>query len=73
VTGAPTRAIRQPPREEMKRLATLELKSRGVDYVLTDLRGEGMNLIAPHIDKNPAAWGLREIGQYGPIRLYEIH
>jgi hypothetical protein len=61
-----------PPVRRMQRLATLELKERGIDYLLTDVRGEGMNLIGPEIEKDPAGWGLREVGLYGPIRLYYI-
>ncbi len=66
------RGDRNPPREEMRKLATSELKQRGVDYLLTDLRGEGMDLIAPPIASDPGGWGLREVGGYGPIRLYYI-
>ncbi len=66
------RADHEAPRVEMKRLATWDLKRAGVDYILTDLRGEGMNVIGPHLAKDPGAWGLRLVGEYGPIRLYEI-
>jgi 4-amino-4-deoxy-L-arabinose transferase-like glycosyltransferase len=60
------------PQEQMPRLATSELKRNGVDYVLTDLGGGGLNVIGPRIAKNPAAWGLKEAGAYGPVRLYHI-
>jgi hypothetical protein len=66
------RSDRDPPLDEMKRLATSELKWQGVDYILVDLRGEGMNLIGPEIHKNPVAWGVRQAAAYGPIRLYHI-
>jgi hypothetical protein len=62
----------EAPRDQMPRLATSEVKRRGVDYLLTDLGGQGLNLIGPRIAKNPAAWGLKEVAAYGPIRLYEI-
>jgi hypothetical protein len=60
------------PQEQMPRLATSEVKRNGVDYVLTDLGGGGLNVIGPRIAKNPAAWGLKEAGAYGPVRLYHI-
>lgn len=63
---------RDPPRQEMKRLATLELKAAGVDYILTDLGGQGMNLIGPHLAKDPGSWGVRQVGEHGPLRLYQI-
>jgi hypothetical protein len=65
-------AERDAPRMEMKRLATWDLKRAGVDYILTDLGGQGMNLIGPYLAKDPGAWGLRLVGEYGPMRLYEI-
>ena len=54
------------------RLATSEIKRHGVDYILTDLEGGGLNIIGPRIAKNPAAWRLKEAGAYGPIRIYQI-
>jgi hypothetical protein len=63
---------REAPIDQMKKLAGIELRSRGVSYLLTDLAGGGMNLIAPHIGRNPQAWGFREIGAYGSMRLYRI-
>ncbi len=63
---------REPFREEMKRLGTRELKRHGVDYLLTNLGGGGMNLIAPDIHKDPPAWGLKPAGEYGPLNLYFI-
>ncbi len=62
----------QPPREAMKRLAAGELRRHGIDYLLTDLGGQGMNLIGPHIAQDPGAWGLEEVGRYGPFRLYAV-
>ena len=62
----------EAPRDQMPRFATGEVKRRGVDYLLTDLGGEGLNLIGPRIARNPAAWGLKEVAAYGPVRLYEI-
>ncbi len=62
-----------PSRQEMKRLATRALKWQGIDYLVTDIRPRGgPNLIAPDIDKDPLAWGLRELWFEGPIRLYYI-
>jgi len=61
-----------PPRRKMKKLATSEVKRRGVDYLLFDLEGDGFNLIAADIDRNPAAWGLREVGLWRSRRLYYI-
>ncbi len=66
------RSDREAPRQEMKRLATLALKAAGVDYILTDAGGEGMNVIGPNMAKDPGAWGLRLAGEYGPVRLFEI-
>src|SRR5688572_10191232 len=63
-------AERYAPRLEMRRLATLEVKAAGVDYILTDTGGAGMNLIGPHLAKDPGAWGLRLVGEHGPTRLY---
>jgi hypothetical protein len=67
------RSDREPPREEMKRLAVGELKRHGFDYLLTDLEGSGMNVIAPDVARDPAAWGVEEAARYGPVRLYRIN
>ncbi len=61
-----------PSLHQMRRLATSEVKAAGIDYLLTDLRGQGNNVIAPDMDRYRADWGLREVGVYGPIRLYYI-
>ncbi|HYM11816.1 MAG TPA: discoidin domain-containing protein, partial [Bryobacterales bacterium] len=66
------RSDREPQREEMKRLAAGELKRQGVGYLLTDLEGGGMNVIAPDIANNPASWGVEQVAAYGPVRLYRI-
>ena len=67
------RGERYAPQLEMRRLATREVKAAGIDYILTDTEGQGMNLIGPHLAKDPASWGLSLVGEYGPMRLYEIN
>ncbi|MBI3693474.1 MAG: glycosyltransferase family 39 protein [Acidobacteria bacterium] len=66
------RSQREPSREEMKRYATREIQRRGVDYLLTDVGGGGTNLMAPSMEKDPSAWGVTKVGEYGPIKLYRI-
>lgn len=66
------RADRDPDREPMRRLATERLKSEGVDYLLVDIKGEGMNFVAPPMARDPGSWGLREVGAAGTARLYRI-
>jgi hypothetical protein len=66
------RGERYAPQQEMRRLATLEVKAAGIDYILTDTEGQGMNLIGPHLAKDPGSWGLSLVGEYGPMRLYKI-
>jgi 4-amino-4-deoxy-L-arabinose transferase-like glycosyltransferase len=66
------RLEQEPSRDGFGRLATVELKSRGVRYILTDVGGGGLNLIGPLLARDPAAWGLQEAASYGPVRLYRI-
>src|SRR5262249_52647143 len=67
-----TRTLLDGPREPLRKLATQELKRYGVDYLLTDLDGGGLQMIARDIEKDPAAWGLTQMWEYGPMRLYRI-
>jgi hypothetical protein len=60
------------PGPEMRRLATMELKRAGVDYILTDIAGGGMNLIGAPMAKDPWGWGLELVGEYGTARLFQI-
>ena len=43
-----------------------------VRFLVTNTAGGGHNLVAPLIDREPAAWGLREVGRDGPIRVYRV-
>ena len=57
---------------EMKAWVGEELKRHDVRFLVTNTAGGGHNLVAPLIDREPAAWGLREIGRDGPIRVYRV-
>jgi hypothetical protein len=71
--AAQTRQAEQyAPGPEMRRLATAELKRAGVDYILTDIAGGGMNLIGAPMAKDPWGWGLQLVGEYGTARLFQI-
>lgn len=65
------RSERTTPPLGMKRGATHAIKARGVDYVLTEVEGS-LDVIGINIERDPAAWGLRQVAEYGPFRIYRI-
>jgi hypothetical protein len=58
--------IRKP--DGVRRLATAELKWRGVEYLL--IRDE--DLVATDMHRDPAAWGVAQLAEKGQWRLYKI-
>ena len=57
---------------EMKAWVGEELKRHDVRFLVTNTAGGGHNLVAPMIDREPAAWGLREIGRDRSMRVYRV-
>jgi hypothetical protein len=57
-----------PPLEQLPRLATAEMKRRGVDYLAVYHDDFG----APELRSHPEAWGLLTVGILGDDRLYRI-
>ena len=57
---------------EMKAWVGEELKRHDVRFLVTNTAGGGHNLVAPMIDSEPAAWGLREIGRDRSMRVYRV-
>ena len=57
---------------EMKAWVGEELKRHDVRFLVTNTAGGGHNVVAPLIAHEPAAWGLREIGRDGSIRVYRV-
>ena len=67
VGGEPTTET-QPIRGNLRRAATYELRTRGVNYVLIgdgDWGGDDMR-------EDPESWGLKELGHGWGHRLYEV-
>ncbi len=57
---------------EMKAWAGESLRRAGIGFLVINTEGGGHNVVSPHIAKEPAAWGLDEIGQDGPVRIYRV-
>ena len=57
-----------PPWEFARRMATLEMVSQGIHYLLLESNDYGARDIIDHT----AFWGLEEIGQAGEAHLYRI-
>ncbi len=56
------------PAPDMRRAAAELLKQRGVDYLLLFDGEQG----ATELQRDSAAWGMREIGEYKGARLYQL-
>ena len=57
---------------EMKAWVGESLRRAGVGFLVINTEGGGHNVVAPHIAKEPAVWGLQEIGQDGAVRIYRV-
>ena len=64
--GIDKKPVPAPPR--LRRSATLELKARGIDYLLVRDGHE----VAEDFWVNRAAWGITELGHAGAARLYRL-
>jgi hypothetical protein len=56
------------PPEGIRRMISLEIKERGVDYIMLNDGEWGWDDLA----EDPEAWGMREVGYAHGARLYEI-
>jgi hypothetical protein len=52
----------------LRKAVAAELKRRGIDYLLLFDRDDG----AADLRRNPARWGIRQVGAYQDARLYAI-
>jgi hypothetical protein len=57
----------------LRKWAVQQLADHGIELLVTNLAGGGNNYLAPLIDKDPSAWGLREIGRDGSLRVYRLN
>ena len=57
---------------EMKAWVGESLRRAGIGFLVINTEGGGHNVVSPHIAKEPAAWGLEEIGQDGAVRIYRV-
>ena len=57
-----------PPAEDLRRLATRTIRTRGIDYLVIG----DENQTARDIASDPARWGLRQVAMEGGAKLYEI-
>jgi len=67
VNASLTKAI-DPPREDLRRLATATVKRRGIDYLLITPG----HWLTPDIESDPARWGLKKIADRGDAWLFQI-
>jgi hypothetical protein len=52
----------------LRKAVAAELKRRGIDYLLLFDQDDG----AADLRRNPARWGIRQVGAYQHARLYAI-
>ncbi len=67
LTAEPQVDLADPP-PDLGRQAAVELKHRGIDYVLLFDGEPG----AAEMRQNAVQWGVREVGEFQGARLYEL-
>lgn len=56
----------------LKKWAIQKLARHGVELLVTNLEFGGYKQLVQAIDEDPGAWGVREIGREGPLRIYRL-
>jgi hypothetical protein len=69
---ASTEERRETTPHERKRQAYRALRAAGVEYLVSNVDGDGHNIVATPIDHDPESWGLEEIWREGPDRIYRL-